>query len=65
MTLIRFADVITLPSTRAALSLSKWTADPLAAGIEHFATTGADKSASPSIQVLRTDRLPARRASTT
>jgi|GEM_PF-4348957 len=40
MTLIRFADVITLASTRAALScqvelvetLSKWTADPLAAG---------------------------------
>ncbi len=44
MSLTRFADVITLPSTRAALScqvelgetLSKWTADPLAAGIERF-----------------------------
>jgi len=36
MTLTRFADGITLPSTRAALSLSKWTADPLAAGIERF-----------------------------
>lgn len=34
MTLTRFADGITLSSTRAALSLSKWTADPLAAGIE-------------------------------
>jgi len=34
--LVKFADVITLPSTRAALSLSKWTADPLAAGIERF-----------------------------
>ncbi len=48
MTLTRFADIITLASTR--------TADPLAAGIERFAATGADKSAPQHMKVLRTHR---------
>ncbi|MEO8356945.1 MAG: hypothetical protein ABI621_13615 [Chloroflexota bacterium] len=56
----RLSSLLTLSSTRTALSLSKWTADPLTAGIDLPPRLGADtlsgtrESASQHMQVLRT-----------